>query len=165
LHSAPSVLAAGRHLLATHKGWCELDSFLEANAELDQVKPECRAHPDVLEARWQVYANLEKWEGALESASVLMRTVPGKPEGFLYTASSLQELGRSEEAFQTLMKAVNRFPSDEIVLFDLACLCCMLGRAEEARNWLSKAIEVGGEDIKLRAMDDPDLQPIWNSGT
>jgi tetratricopeptide (TPR) repeat protein len=93
----------------------------------------------------------------------LIRTVPGKPEGFLYTASSLQELGRIEEAFQTLLEAVNRFPSDEIVLYDLACLCCMLGRAEEARNWWTKAIEIGGEEIRLKALDDPDLEPI--SGT
>jgi tetratricopeptide (TPR) repeat protein len=153
-----------RHVEAA-QGWCELHSFLEANAELDQIKPENRAHPDVLEARWQVYANLEKWEGALELASALMRTVPGKPEGFLYTASSLQELGRREEALQTLLAAVNRFPSDEIVLYDLACVWCMLGRAEEARNWLAKAIEVGGDEIKLRALDDLDLKPIWNSGT
>ncbi len=73
-----------RHVEAA-QGWCELHSFLEANAELDQVKPENRAHPDVLEARWQVYANLDKWEEALELASELMRTVPGRPEGFLYT--------------------------------------------------------------------------------
>jgi tetratricopeptide (TPR) repeat protein len=129
-----------RHVEAA-KGWCELHSFLEANEELEQVKPGNRAHPDVLEVRWQVYANLEKWDGALELASALMRMVPDKPEGYLYTASSLQELGRREEALQTLLAAVKRFPGDEIVLYDLACLCCILERVEEARKWLARAGE------------------------
>ncbi|MCL4180230.1 MAG: tetratricopeptide repeat protein [Verrucomicrobia bacterium] len=149
-----------RHVEAS-KGWCELHSFLEANEELEQVQPQNRAHPDVLEARWQVYANLEKWDGALELASALMRMMPSKPEGYLYTASSLQELGRKEESLQTLLTAVERFPADEIVLYDLACLCCLLGRVEDARRWLAKAIEVGGDEVKLRALDDTDLEPLW----
>jgi tetratricopeptide (TPR) repeat protein len=81
----------------------------------------------------------------------------------LHDSPATLELGCIEEAFQTLLEAVNRFPSDEIVLYDLACLCCMLDRAEEARNWLSKAIEIGGEEIKMKALNDPDLEPI--SGT
>jgi len=26
---------------------------------------------------------------------------------------------------------------------------------------LGKAIELGGNEIKLRALDDPDLEPLW----
>jgi hypothetical protein len=33
---------------------------------------------------------------------------------------------------------------------------------EEARAWLRKAIDLGDEkEIKLRALDDPDLEPLW----
>jgi hypothetical protein len=32
----------------------------------------------------------------------------------------------------------------------------------EARAWLRKAIDVGdAKEIKLRALDDPDLEPLW----
>ncbi len=36
------------------KGWCELRAFQEASLELDKIAPKQRAHPSVLEARWQV---------------------------------------------------------------------------------------------------------------
>ena len=26
---------------------------------------------------------------------------------------------------------------------------------------MGKAIELGGNEIKLRALDDPDLEPLW----
>ncbi len=145
------------------KGWCELHAYLEANEELEKVAPSLRAHPAVLEARWQVYANLEKWEGALELANALVQTRPDWPNGYLYRASSLTELNRHLDAHEALSAAMSRFPADEMVLYDLACVCCALNRLDEARSWLSKAIELGGKDMKLRALDDPDLEPVWKS--
>jgi hypothetical protein len=52
------------HLEAA-KGWCELRAFIDADAELDEITPQMRAHPDVLIVRWQIYAKLQKWEGFL----------------------------------------------------------------------------------------------------
>jgi hypothetical protein len=46
--------------------------------------------------------------------------------------------------------------------YNLACHECRLGRLEEARHWLQKAFEVGDpQRIKLMALDDPDLKPLW----
>ena len=53
------------------------------------------------------------------------------------------------------------FPVDEIIPYDLACVCCGLKLLDEARSWLAKAIEAVGNAIKLKALDDPDLEPIW----
>lgn len=37
-----------------------------------------------------------------------------------------------------------------------------LGRLEEAREWLRKAMDQGDErEITLRALADPDLEPLW----
>jgi hypothetical protein len=36
-----------------------------------------------------------------------------------------------------------------------------LKRPDEAKTWLGKAIETGGSAIKLKALDDQDLEPIW----
>lgn len=63
------------HVEAT-KGWCELHAFLDANEELDKVSASLRTHPQVLEARWQVYANLKRWEGALDIATALVEKRP-----------------------------------------------------------------------------------------
>ena len=93
-----------RHVEAA-KGWCELHSFADAYAELEQVTPAMRSHPDVLEVRWQVYANLDKWEGALDLANAIRILVPDSPKGHIYTASSLRELGRVDEALRTVRMA------------------------------------------------------------
>ena len=53
-----------RHLEAA-QGWVELGNHLEANAELENIAAEHRAHPVVLETRWRVYAKAKKWDGAL----------------------------------------------------------------------------------------------------
>ena len=128
---------------------------------MEKVAPEKRAHPDVLEARWQVYANLGKWEGALEIATAILALDPERPQGWIYRASSLNELGRPDDARGTLMEAAEKFPLDEIILYDLACVSCRLGKLEEAQGWLAKAIEIGGKETKLRALEDPDLEAVW----
>jgi tetratricopeptide (TPR) repeat protein len=147
------------HLEAA-KGWCELHDFLEADAELNDINPSLQTHPSVSEVRWQICANLEKWAGALEMASAIVKMEPDWPNGWIYRASSLAELNRRQEAYDTLKEAIARFPTDEIILYDLACVGCTLKRFDEAREWLAKAIDAGGNEVKLKAMDDPDLEPI-----
>ena len=148
------------HLEAA-RGWCELHAFLDANEELEKIAPALRAHPQVLEVRWQIHANLGQWEDALNIATALVDMRPNRVDGWIYRASSLVELGRHPEAHELLTEAVRQFPKDEIALYDLACVCCALGRIEAACAWLGKAIEVGGEELKLRALEDPDLAPVW----
>ncbi len=145
------------------KGWCELHAYSEAEAELDKVSPEARNHPKFLEARWQVCANLQKWETALDVANTLITLVPEVPEGWIYKGSTLVGLKRLPEAHDTLSQAAEKFPSDEIFAYDFACVCCAMGRYDESKDWLGKAIDVGGNPIRARALDDPDLEALWNS--
>jgi hypothetical protein len=35
------------------------------------------------------------------------------------------------------------------------------GNREEARQWLAKALEIGGAEPKLQALDDEELAAIW----
>jgi tetratricopeptide (TPR) repeat protein len=143
------------------QGWCELYAFAEAEVELDKIDASLRAHPQVLEVCWKILANLEKWAGALDIASAIVKMVPEWSSGWIYRASSLTELDRQQEAYETLSAAAALFPRDEIIPYDLACVCCALKRVDEARTWLGKAIETGGSAIKLKALDDPDLEPLW----
>ena len=50
------------HLQAA-AGWLELGNHIEANEELEKITPKLRAHPDVLEVCWQVYAAAKKMGG------------------------------------------------------------------------------------------------------
>jgi len=36
------------HHLEAAQGWCELHAFLEADAELEQMRPQRRAHQDAV---------------------------------------------------------------------------------------------------------------------
>jgi hypothetical protein len=36
-----------------------------------------------------------------------------------------------------------------------------LGQVDEAREWLAKALEIGGEELKLQALDDEELAAVW----
>ena len=147
------------HLEAA-KGWCELHAYEEANHELEWISASLQTHPKVLEVKWQVCANLGKWEVALEIASNFIGIAPELPNAWGYKAGSLRELERDREAYEVLREAARRFPRDEVILYDLACVCCSLKRPREALAWLDWAMNIGGYEIKLRALDDPDLQPL-----
>lgn len=144
------------------KGWCELKSFDEAAAELDKVAPALRSHPLVLEARWQVCANLGDWGEAFNHATAIIQVEPDWPNGWIYLANSLGELDRIDEAYDTLKRAQPYFPEHEIIAYDLACFCCTLNRRDEAREWVSKAIDLGGNEVKLKVLDDPELAALFN---
>ena len=80
--------------LEAAQGWFELGLHLEANEELENITPENRAHPAVLEVRWQIYATAKKWEGALDIASALAQLVPESTLGWIYRSHILHELKR-----------------------------------------------------------------------
>ena len=80
--------------LLAAQGWCELHAFAEAEVELDRITASLRAHPKVLEVRWQIYANLEKWADALDIANAIVKAAPEWSSGWIYRASSLTALNR-----------------------------------------------------------------------
>jgi hypothetical protein len=69
-------------------GWLELGNWLEADAELECIRPSLREHPDVLAARWQIYARAKKWEVCVDIAEAIIKLDPSRTaDGF--TAPSL----------------------------------------------------------------------------
>jgi predicted Zn-dependent protease len=80
--------------LAAAQGWLELGNHLEADEELENITAEQRAHPAVLEIRWQIYAKAGKWEGALDIASALVQLVPESALGWVHRSFGLHELNR-----------------------------------------------------------------------
>jgi tetratricopeptide (TPR) repeat protein len=150
------------HHLSAAKGWLELGNHLEANEELDNISPALRAHPDVLEVRWHVFAAAQKWEMCLEIGSTLVAMVPNRPETWRHRSVALHKLKRTLEAYDHLQPALAKFPKDWAVHYDIACYACRLGKLDEARAWLEKAFSLGdAKQLKQMALDDPDLEMIW----
>jgi tetratricopeptide (TPR) repeat protein len=146
------------------KGWLELGNHLEANEELEKITPQLRAHPDVLEVRWEIYAAAKRWEAAMEIAAALIQLDPEGPLGWLHRSYGLHELKRTAEAHDNLLCVVEKFPLSATSRYNLACYECQLGRLEQAKRWLEKAFETGdAKAMKLAALEDPDLKPLWDS--
>ena len=143
------------------EGWLELHLPLEANEELEEVQPQLRAHPEVLKLRYAVYSAAKKWDMALEVASFLHRQLPDDEFGGVHAAVALFRLGRTQEAKDLSLKLVPRFPKDTWVPYNLACYCAQLGEIPEAERWFQAAMALDKDTVRRMAIDDPDLEPLW----
>lgn len=152
------------HLKAA-EGWLELGDHLEANEELEQIAPQLRVHPDVLEIRWQIYAKESKWDACRDIAAAITKLDPDRISGWIDFAYATRRAtnGDLKLAQDILCSAAEKFPKAPIIFYNLACYACQLGNLKEAKQWLGKAIDLAGEkDIKTMALDDHDLEPLWN---
>lgn len=150
--------------LTAAEGWLELGDELEANEELEQIAPEMRAHPLVLRVRWGIYAHVKRWEMAAEVAKGIAIALPENAWGYIHWAYSLHKLKSTREAQEVLLPIVEKFPDEYIIQYNLACYSCQLGELKEAFQWLGNAIDMthGKIDIRQKALDDSDLEPLWN---
>ena len=155
------------HLEAA-QGWLGLGNHLEADAELNNITPTRKGHPDVLEVRWQICARAKQWDMCVDVANAIIKLAPKRTSGWINRANTLYWAGRTQEAFDSLLPAVDRFPKVWAIPYDLACYCAQLGKMAEARSWLARAFAIPTSAtekqlVKLTALHDPDLVPIRES--
>ena len=152
------------HYLNAAIGWLELGRRDDALVELQNISAENQRHPDVLEARWAIYAQEDDWDDALDAARKLVKIAPQRVSGWLHQAYALRRAahGVLEKAWDALLPAAEKFPKEPNVHFNLACYACQMGQLDEARAWLKRALKAGDkETIKLKALVDEDLAPLW----
>ncbi|MGO8929042.1 MAG: tetratricopeptide repeat protein [Limisphaerales bacterium] len=153
------------HYLLAAIGWLELGNRAEARAELAQVSAAQQEHPDVLEVRWSIAAEQKCWEEGLQIAQTLLRRAPKRSSGWLHQAYALRRVpdGGVQKACAALLPAFDKFPKNETIPFNLSCYACQMGQLDAARDWLRRAIAIGGkEKIRQMALKDCDLEPLWN---
>ena len=153
------------HYFLAAIGWLELGNFAEAKAELAQVSAARQEHPDVLELRWSLAAEQKRWEEALEVARALLRRAPKRSSGWLHQAYALRRVpdGGVQKAWEALLPAFDKFPKEATIPFNLSCYACQLGQLEAARDWLARALAIGGkEKVMAMALNDSDMKPLWD---
>ena len=149
------------HLQAA-EGWLELGNSHEANEELERITPGLRAHPAVLDLRWQIYARAKKWSACLDIATAITKLVPKSPAGWIHLSYTLHELHRTQEAWDNLSPVAAKFPDNWTITYNLACYACQLGHIPRARELLARALALDNSPAtKLAALNDPDLTPLW----
>jgi Flp pilus assembly protein TadD len=151
--------------LSAAQGWLELGDAAEARLELDQISPGTQSHPRVLQVRWILHATQRDWPAALEVARALLKVAPESPEAWLHHAYALRRIpeGGLQQAWDALMPALEKFPGEETVAYNLACYACQMNQLDTARSLLRRALAAGGnrEQMKQMALHDEDLQPLW----
>ena len=155
------------HLVRAAEGWLELNLPTEAEAELAQLSPAAQAHPLVLQALWQLHAHQCRWALAHTVAELLVQAFPGDVNGWVHRAYAMRRKdgGGLQAAWDALRPAVELFPDESIVPFNLACYACQLAKLDAARHWLGRAREAAGkhkarESLKQMALADADLAPL-----
>lgn len=146
-------------------GWIQLGDYNSANDELEKIRAEWRAHPDVLDLRWLIYSHHEQWDACLDIASAIVKIASDRVWGWVHKAYALRRAtgGGIEKAKPVLLEAAKLFPDDDIIQYNLACYCAQLGQLNAAQEHLDKSYELGdAKQIKLMALDDDDLKPLWD---
>ena len=150
--------------LSAALGWLELGNWREANEELEEITPPLRAHPDVLGIRFEIYSKAGKWDMAAEIARRLVQIRPKKPQLWISHAYATRRMpgGGIPQAKEILGNARALFPKEPLIAYNLACYDCQLGNLNSAWKWLEIAFDLGDpKKVKMMALDDPDLEPLW----
>ncbi len=152
------------HHLDAAVGWLGLACGKEAQAELDLISAARQQHPAVLDARWTLCAQEKRWSEALEVAQAELAAGPDNCSGWLHRAYALRRVpnGGLPRAWEALLPAAEKFPEEAVVAFNLSCYACQMQQLDTARQWLRRAVKIGGREvIKKMALADEDLQPLW----
>ena len=152
------------HRLNAALGWLGLNCAPDARTELDAITPAMQLHPLVLEARWLLCVHEQTWRDALVVADCELAASPDEAAGWLHRAYALRRVegGGLTQAWNALLPAATKFPSEPVIAYNLSCYACQLNEIDASRLWLRRAAEVGGKDvIKKMALSDDDLKPLW----
>lgn len=149
-----------KHLEAA-QGWLELGNEVEAFREIEEIHPRFKTHPEVLKLQWGIHAKGKQWLLCVEVARFLSERMPTDPWGFLHYAIALRQLGRTKEAYEVLEPIIEDFPQEWQIGYFLACYSAQLGDIPAAEAFLEGAIDGGGDKVKLLALEEKDLEPIW----
>jgi hypothetical protein len=152
------------HHLDAAIGWLGLGCAGEARAELVKISAVSQKHSDVLEVRWAICAHERQWSNALEIAEQELKFAPDESSGWLHRAYALRRVsgGGLAQAWDALLPAAEKFPAEPVIAYNLSCYACQLQQFDVARDWLNRAVAAGKKDaIKKMALDDDDLQPLW----
>ena len=165
--ATPPLEAPDIHLVRAAEGWVELGLPDEAELELSQLSPAVREHPAVLDVRWQLHAARREWNLAHEAAELLVSLAPGELAGWIHRAYAARRMGGGglQKAWDALRPAVELFPEEALVPYNLACYACQLGNLDSGRQWLSRAFETAAKrqlraHYKTMALADADLAAL-----
>lgn len=131
----------------------------EALAELGRIPDAGRSHPEVDQMRIHILMRSHRWQEALDACESLRANHPESTLGYIHGAFCLHELGRTSEAMKLLMDGPASLLRDPVYFYNLGCYHAVLGRREEAENYLRMSFNMD-EKFREIARHDPDLAGV-----
>lgn len=131
-----------------------------AAMELEKIPPEGRMQRDVLASRCRIFMEAKQWDAMRDVAKHLVSIEPKTLQHWIWAAYATRRAESIEAAREVLKRAWAFLPEHPHLFYNLACYACQMGRREEARNLLQRAIE-GDQALRTMALDDPDLEALW----
>jgi Tfp pilus assembly protein PilF len=150
-----------RHLRAAI-GFIELGMIAEADEEIESLPPEDKNRREVLEVRLEIYRESKAWSLMEVVARELWKRHPEEPDYWTNFAWVLRRSDSMVAARDISLEAVERFPGDAMAHLNLGCYACQLGDLASAKKFVGDAIKLDAK-LKLTALDDTDLEPLWKS--
>jgi tetratricopeptide (TPR) repeat protein len=147
--------------LTAAQGFVGLKMYLEANDELERIDPFVRYLPEVLAVRLDIYRALEKWELMQAVAKKLAECEPDEVQWIVAWADATRNSDSLEAGRRILMDALENHENAAVLHFNLACFDCQLGDVEGAKASLKSCFELD-RGMRLKALNEPDLEPIWS---
>ncbi|XHR28940.1 MAG: tetratricopeptide repeat protein [Chthoniobacteraceae bacterium] len=157
-----SISADDQPYLNRAEGFLGLGMFKDAEAELAKMSPALAAAPEVLVVRLSIYQEEQRWAAMQAAAHKLAALDPGSFHWIVSLAYATRRAESIEAARAILMDALDRFPTEAIIPYNLACYACQLGDLGVARQFLDIALRLAPE-MKPMAREDEDLKPLWDS--
>ncbi len=93
---------------------------------------------------------------ALQKRKVM---APDAADWYIALAFAIRRAQSLAAAEVILCAAVQKFPANATIHFNLACYYAQLGDLDKARLYLQRAIAID-ENFKAMALNDPDLRPL-----
>lgn len=141
-------------------GYIELGMLKDAALEVGDLTPETADSIDGLILRLELAQRSSTWTKAERIARKLSKLQPEEPDWSIALAYAARRAHSIETAREILSKAVERFPREAVIHFNLACYACQLGELPAARDALRRAFALDRTFI-VTALKDQDLRPIW----
>ena len=164
----PGIETRDVFCLRSAMGWLELGMPDEARKELQSLTTEVAQLPEVRGVQWSILAQEENWPEAEVLARDQVSEQPDNASNWINWAYALR---RTEGcgirmAYDTLRDAVDRFPKEPPIPYNLACYCVRMEEIDEAWRWLNIAAERSDyKTIRRMALRDNDMESLHDQLT
>ena len=128
---------------------------------MKELSAAAKKHPQALRVQSEYHFVAEEWDLLLPLADEMVRQFPEHDFLWINRSYALHELKRTQEAFDALLPATEKFSKVWLIRYNLACYCAQLGNKEEAMRWLLRAVRLADKtEVMAMALDDPDLASL-----